>query len=72
MNDISAAIAAARTDAHLDTLVKALNAAWAKGELGDDDFTALYGAAHRRRADLREKPPGLPLQGGQGVAANSR
>ena len=42
MDDISAAIAAARTDAHLDTIVKALNAAWAKGELGDDDFTALY------------------------------
>jgi hypothetical protein len=71
MNDISAAIAAARTDAHLDTIVKALNAAWAKGDLGDDDFSRLYGQAHRRRADLRGGAPGqsgLPLQGGQAVA----
>jgi hypothetical protein len=68
MNDISAAIAAARTDAHLDTIVKALNAAWAKGDLGDDDFTRLYGLAHRRRFELKggaPRQPGLPLAGGQ-------
>jgi hypothetical protein len=70
--DITAAIAAARTDAHLDTIVKALNAAWARGDLGDDDFSALYGLAHRRRAELKEKPPGLPLHGGQGVAPPRR
>src|SRR5215207_3045178 len=64
---ITAAISAASAP-ELDRLVKAITAAWAAGTLDDDAFSAAYAAAHRRRADLKEKPMGLPLQGGQGVA----
>src|SRR5918995_4652560 len=61
---ITAAISAASAP-ELDQLVKAITAAWAAGTLDDDAFSAAYAAAHRRRADLKEKPPGLPLRGGQ-------
>src|ERR671911_1588593 len=68
---ITAAISAANAP-ELDQLVKAITAAWAAGTLDDDAFSAAYAAAHRRRADLKGKPPGLPLQGGQGVAPPRR
>jgi hypothetical protein len=68
---ITAAISAANAS-ELDQLVKAITAAWAAGTLDDDAFSAAYAAAHRRRADLKEKPPRLPLQGGQGVAPPRR
>src|SRR5687767_10261963 len=72
MNDISAAITAARTGAQLDAIARDITLAWSKGDLADDAFTALYGQAHRRRAELREKPPGLPLEGGHAVAPPRR
>ena len=56
MNDISAAILAARTGAQLDAIARDITAAWGKGTLADDTFTAWYGAIHRRRAELRERP----------------
>src|SRR5215203_4740318 len=70
---ITAAISAASAP-ELDRLVKAITAAWAAGTLDDDTFSAAYAAAHRRRADLKEvrRTPGLPLQGGQGVAPPRR
>src|SRR5918995_5422467 len=68
---ITAAISAASAP-ELDQLVKAITAAWAAGTLDDDAFSAAYAAAHRRRANLKEKPPGLPLRGGQGVAPPRR
>src|SRR5688500_14153635 len=72
MNDISAAITAARTGAQLDAIARDITSAWGKGTLADDEFSRLYGLVHRRRADLREKPPGLPLQGGHGIAPPRR
>ena len=75
MNDISAAIAAARTGAQLDAIARDITAAWGKGTLAGDTFTACYGAVHRRRAELRERrerPPALPLQGGGGLAPPPR
>jgi len=68
---ITAAISAASAP-ELDRLVKAITAAWAAGTLDDDAFSAAYAAAHRRRADLKEKPSGLPLHGGQGIAPPRR
>ena len=65
---ITAAISAANAP-ELDRLVKAITAAWAAGTLDDDAFSAAYAAAHRRRADLKEKTPGLPLQGGSAAAS---
>ena len=61
-NDISAAIAAANAS-ELDAIVQRVTAAWAKGTMSHEDYSALYGAAHCRRAALKGKPS-LPLQGG--------
>jgi hypothetical protein len=69
--NISAAITAAKTGAQLDAIARDITAAWGKGTLADDTFTALYGQVHRRRQDLKGRAPGqpdLPLPAGQGVA----
>ena len=74
-DNITAAIAAARTGAQLDAIARDITAAWGTGTLADDAFTAWYGAIHRRRAELRERrdrPPALPLQGGGGLAPPPR
>ena len=71
MNDISAAIAAARTGAQLDAIARDITAAWGKGTLADDIFTAWYGAIHRRRAELRERRERPPALGSQEVCRAS-
>src|SRR5215213_7942153 len=55
-DNISAAITAARTGAQLDAIARDITAAWGKGNLGDDEFTRLYGLAHRQRAELKASP----------------
>ena len=72
---ITAAISAARTPAQLDAIARDITLLWGKGDIADDTFTALYGLAHRCRAELKGGPRGQPallLQGGQAVAPPRR